>query len=120
LTINSGESICTYGTDLSFDAQEVKMDSGYTFQSNFSGTDLTNTWTCTDRAAEKTWDFYVYASDLVLSGQPDVTVSSGKIAIQYTAGITEGDDTDCTVANAASWNPLSGDVIMMTRAYNTK
>lgn len=121
LTINSGTSICDYGTDLTFTAQEVKMDSGYVFQSNFlTGVGQTNTWSCIDRAAENTWSFYVTASDLVLSGQPSVTIASGNIAIQYTAGTTEGDTVDCTVENEGAWNSLSGDVEMMQRDYNTK
>lgn len=121
LTINTGVSACDYGTNLTFTAQEVKMDSGYVFQSNFlTGAGQTNTWSCVDRAAKNAWSFYVTASDLLLSGDATVTIGSGNIAIQYTAGTTEGDTTDCTVIAAGAWNALSGDVEMMQRKYNTK
>lgn len=121
LTINSGESTCDYGTNLTFTAQEVKMDSGYTFQSNFlTGEGQTNTWSCIDRAAENTWNFYVTTSDLLLSWDATVSIASGNVAIQYTSGTTEGDAVDCTVENAGTWNPLNVDVEMMQRDYNTK
>ncbi len=120
LTINTGVSICDYGTNLTFTAQEVKMDSGYVFQSNFlTGADQTNTWSCVDRAAKSTWSFYVTASDLLLSGN-DVAISSGNIAIQYGSGTVDGDTSDCKVKNANTWNPLSSSVVMMDRSYSTK
>lgn len=121
LTINTGVSICDYGTNLTFTAQEVKMDSGYVFQSNFlTGAGQTNTWSCVDRAAKNTWSFYVIASDLLLSGDATVTIGSGNITIQHGSGTVEGDTSDCRVRNANTWNPLSTSVVMMDRLYSTK
>lgn len=121
LTINTGESICDYGTDLTFTAQEAQLDSGYVFQSNFlTGVGQTNTWSCVDRAAKNAWTFYVAASDLLLSGDISVTIANSGIAILYEAGIGEGDTSDCTVENETVWNTLNTSVEMMKRTYTTK
>lgn len=120
LTINSGTSVCEYGKDLVFTAQDVKLGEAYLFQSPFlTGVGGTNTWSCVDRTANGAWSFSVSASDLVLNGNSSITISSGNIAIQYGSGNIEG-DSDCTILDSNKWNALSGSIVMMERTYNTK
>ncbi len=125
LSITAGDSICSYGKDLTFDATGVKMDQAYTFQSNFNAYtgeySGTNTWSCIDLDASNAsgWAFDVLSDDLVHTVQASEIITADNVAIQYGAATIEG-DTDCESNGTATWNPLNTNVKMMERDYSTK
>ncbi|HCB51959.1 TPA: hypothetical protein DEP21_05360 [Patescibacteria group bacterium] len=100
LTINSGTSVCVYGTSLDLGTTGVRPDFGaFTLSSGFNTSAGSTTWSCTDFAGTTGgWDLTIISSNL--TNETANVIASGNVFITHDAPtMTNG---SCTVGGAAA------------------
>ncbi|MDD3262879.1 MAG: hypothetical protein PHR61_03450 [Candidatus Absconditabacteria bacterium] len=111
LTINSGESVCIYGTSLDLGAQNVQFDTAYEFSGNFG------TWSCTDYiGVTEGWVLDIASSDLT-NGLGN-TISGANVQIMHETPIASG-DVNCTGGDSTTWTTIGTTNVVIERSPGT-